>query len=319
MRELLTYLERLREIALDQHGFVTTAQAVANGIPKTELPKLAGRGRIERVAHGVYRISQVPATPYDNWALAVLWTGAEEACLSHETALAAWDVSDVNPDRVHLTVGRQRRLRRAGGERYVIHRRDLDPGQRTWWEAIPITDLPTTIADCIETGTPTYLIRQSIERGGRTRLLPASDLDRLSGLLEDRDGPEPDPQPLTTPSLPDAGRSPSQLPPWNNDRMGTPLVLDLEAIRRACKKHRVTRLRIFGSAITDRFDPQTSDVDFLVDFAPDNPNLFHDYFDLKAELEEILGRPVDLVDAGAVRNPYFKAAAFSSAQDLYAA
>lgn len=96
MAEVVTYLERLREIALDQHGFVTAAQAVAEGIPKTELPKLAARERVERVAHGVYRIPQVPATPYDNWALAVLWTGAEEACLSHETALAAWDVSDVN-------------------------------------------------------------------------------------------------------------------------------------------------------------------------------------------------------------------------------
>lgn len=188
MVEVLTYLERLREIALDQHGFVTAAQAVADGIPKTELPKLAARNRVERVAHGVYRIPQVPATPYDNWALAVLWTGAEEACLSHETALAAWDVSNVNPDRIHLTVSRNRRLRRAGGERYVVHQRDLDPSQRTWWEGIPITNLPTTIADCIETGTPTYLIRQAIDRGGRTSLLPAPDRARLTQLLEIRDG-----------------------------------------------------------------------------------------------------------------------------------
>lgn len=188
MTEVVTYLERLREIALDQHGFVTSAQAVANGIPKTELPKLAGRGRIERVAHGVYRVPQVPATSHDNWALAVLWTGVEEACLSHETALAAWDVSDVNPDRIHLTVGKNRRLRRTGGQRYTIHQRDLDPKQRTWWEGIPITDLPTTVADCIDTGTPTYLLRQAIERGGRTSLITAPDRARLTSLLEDRDG-----------------------------------------------------------------------------------------------------------------------------------
>lgn len=188
MAEVVTYLERLREIALDQHGFVTAAQAVAEGIPKTELPRLAARERVERVTHGVYRIPQVPATPYDNWALAVLWTGAAEACLSHETALAAWDVSDVNPTLIHVTIDRARRPRRAGGERYVIHRRDLRPSQRTWWEAIPITNLPTTIGDCIETGTPTYLIRQAIERGGRTSLLPAAERDRLTNLLEERDG-----------------------------------------------------------------------------------------------------------------------------------
>ena len=56
-----------------------------------------------------------------------------------------------------------------------------------------------------------------------------------------------------------------------------------------------------------------------MDFLPNNDNLFHDYFDLKDELERIVGRPVDLVDASAVRNPYFKASAFDSAQELYAA
>lgn len=96
-------------------------------------------------------------------------------------------------------------------------------------------------------------------------------------------------------------------------------MLDLDAITRACKRFGVERLRIFGSALTDRFGPEGSDIDFLVDFAPGNTNLFHDYFDLKFELERITGRPVDLVDAGAVRNPYFKAAAFGSAQELYAA
>lgn len=101
--------------------------------------------------------------------------------------------------------------------------------------------------------------------------------------------------------------------------MGTVPDLDLEAIRRACQKHGVLRLRIFGSATTKRFDPETSDFDFLVDFAPESPNLFHDYFDLKFELEEIVGGPVDLVDASTVRNPYFQASADATARDLYAA
>lgn len=84
-------------------------------------------------------------------------------------------------------------------------------------------------------------------------------------------------------------------------------MLDLDAIARACKRYGVERLRVFGSALTDRFDPGGSDIDFLVDFVPGNANLFHDYFDLKFEL----------VDANAARNPYFKASAFESAQELY--
>lgn len=97
--------------------------------------------------------------------------------------------------------------------------------------------------------------------------------------------------------------------------MSTAAILDVEAIRRACEKNRVQRLRVFGSVLADRFDPEHSDVDFL----PNNDNLFRGYFDLEDELERILGREVDLVDASAVRNPYFKASAFGTAQDLYAA
>lgn len=65
--------------------------------------------------------------------------------------------------------------------------------------------------------------------------------------------------------------------------------------------------------------PESSDIDFLVDFAAGNVNLFNDYFDLKFELERITGRPVDLVDSSAIRNPFFKSSAFESARELYPA
>ncbi|MFT4052709.1 MAG: nucleotidyltransferase domain-containing protein [Microbacterium sp.] len=101
--------------------------------------------------------------------------------------------------------------------------------------------------------------------------------------------------------------------------METAVPLDTEAIRRVCERYGVERLRVFGSVLTDRFDPETSDVDFLVTFQSERENLFHDFFDLKFELERIVGRGVDLVVERSVRNPFFKAAAFGSAQDLYAA
>lgn len=95
--------------------------------------------------------------------------------------------------------------------------------------------------------------------------------------------------------------------------------VDVQAIARACEAHGVKRLRIFGSVLGDRFDRENSDVDFLVDFFPGRGGLFHDYFELKQELERIVGRHIDLVDAGAVRNPYFARSAFSTAEDIYAA
>lgn len=184
----VTKLERLREVALDQHGFVTTAQAVAEGVSHAELSMMVARDRLERVAHGVYRVPQVAATEFDQYRLAVLWTGASEACLSHDTALAAWEVSDINPDRIHLTVARHRRIRRAGGGLYVVHHQDLAARQVTWWQGIPIVNVPTAVAQCIASGVPTYLIRQALDRAGRTSRLPAADAEALAAALEARDG-----------------------------------------------------------------------------------------------------------------------------------
>lgn len=95
--------------------------------------------------------------------------------------------------------------------------------------------------------------------------------------------------------------------------------LDLGAIRSACERYGVEWLRVFGSALTDRFDPETSDVDFLVAFQPERENLFHDYFDLKLELERIVGRRVDLVMERSMKNPFFKASVFGGAEEIYAA
>ena len=183
-----TKLERLREVALDQHGLVTTAQAAEEGVSNAELSMMVARDRLERVAHGVYRVPQVPQTEFDQYQLAVLWTGVPEACLSHDTALAAWNISDINPDRIHVTVARHRRIHRAGGERYVIHYEDVVAHGVTWWQGIRTVDVPTAIGQAISSGVPTYLIRQALDGAGRTSRLPAKGRERLANELEARDG-----------------------------------------------------------------------------------------------------------------------------------
>lgn len=184
---VVTKLEHLREIALDQHGFVTTAQAVEDGVSHPELSTMVARGRIERVAHGVYRVPQVPETEYDQYQLAVLWTGVPEACLSHDTALQAWGITDINPTHIHVCVARHRRLRRAGGQHYVVHYEDLTPQQVTWWQGIRIVTVSTAITQAITSGVPTYLIRQALDRAGRTSMLPQAEGARLTAELEARD------------------------------------------------------------------------------------------------------------------------------------
>ncbi|UIK88305.1 type IV toxin-antitoxin system AbiEi family antitoxin domain-containing protein [Arthrobacter polaris] len=188
--EVLTKLEQLREIALDQHGFVTTGQAIDAGLGHADLSKLVARGRLERVAHGVYRVPQVAETDMDQYQLAVLWAGTAEACLSHETALAVRGISDINPDRIHLTVSRARRIRRGGGEQYIVHRADLEPREIIWWEGIRATSVPTAIRQCIETGVPTYLIKQALQEARGTSILQVNEHTRLGRMLKSRDDAE---------------------------------------------------------------------------------------------------------------------------------
>jgi predicted nucleotidyltransferase len=76
-----------------------------------------------------------------------------------------------------------------------------------------------------------------------------------------------------------------------------------------CRRYAVRRLEVFGSAARGAdFDPARSDADFLVEFAPgsDMPALRR-FFGLAEDLEQLLGRHVDLVEPGAVRNPYLRA------------
>jgi predicted nucleotidyltransferase len=86
-----------------------------------------------------------------------------------------------------------------------------------------------------------------------------------------------------------------------------------------CQRHHVRRLELFGSAATGRVG-QDSDVDFLVDFAPLGGGQYAEhYFALKAELEVLLRRPVDLVILRGVKNPFFLEGIQPSRELLYAA
>jgi predicted nucleotidyltransferase len=86
-----------------------------------------------------------------------------------------------------------------------------------------------------------------------------------------------------------------------------------------CRTYRVRRLDVFGSAIRDDFDPARSDVDFLVEFEPGSKPSLRGYFEFREALEAVLGRPVDLVMSGAVRNRFIKADIEATREVVYAA
>ncbi len=90
-----------------------------------------------------------------------------------------------------------------------------------------------------------------------------------------------------------------------------------DKIKALCNKHKVSRLFVFGSILTDRFK-RTSDVDFIVDFEGIELYDYADnYFDLKTSLEKLLKRQVDLLEDKAIKNPYLRQSIDSSKQMIY--
>jgi hypothetical protein len=94
-----------------------------------------------------------------------------------------------------------------------------------------------------------------------------------------------------------------------------------EELRDLCRRFHVRRLDVFGSAARDDFDPAKSDLDFLVEFdshEPDSMSL-KTFLRFKEALEGLFGRSVDLVEPGAMRNPYLKADIEASREPVFAA
>ena len=87
-----------------------------------------------------------------------------------------------------------------------------------------------------------------------------------------------------------------------------------------CRQHHVKTLEIFGSAANGEFDPECSDLDFLVDFQlMESGQHAKAYFALLFALEDLFQRKIDLVETPAVSNPYFLKSINQNRTVLYAA
>ena len=101
-----------------------------------------------------------------------------------------------------------------------------------------------------------------------------------------------------------------------NIQIAMPLPMD--AIADFCKKWGIVKLSVFGSILRDDFRPD-SDVDFLAEFDSSRRYTFSTYFDMDDELEHIVGRKVDLLNAKVLassKNPYRYSLIFGSAVEL---
>lgn len=101
--------------------------------------------------------------------------------------------------------------------------------------------------------------------------------------------------------------------------MTTVLQANQETVAELCRRYQVARLEVFGSAARGEFAPGRSDLDFLVRFQPCMPEEHAArYFGLLADFQDLFGCGIDLVEIGAVRNPYFLESIEASRTLVYA-
>ena len=118
---------RLYEFIEDQAGYFTAAQAQQAGFSWERLSNSVKSGKFLRVTAGVYRLAQFPHSLHADLYIAWLATGPHSV-ISHESALAYYDLSDALPVEIHVIVPRTASRRR---ENIRLHTNRLAPDEVT--------------------------------------------------------------------------------------------------------------------------------------------------------------------------------------------
>lgn len=198
-------LRVLAEITVHQWGMVTSAQAAIHGITRLTLSRLTEAGHLERLAHGVYKVSGTPSDQFED--LRIAWLSTEPKATGESrlqereagvvvagaSAARLHEIGDLWPGR-HEFVSPKRRQSQRAEIRY--RQRTLEPSDVTLVQGLPTMTIERTIADLVEEIADLSLVGDALRDAASKRNL---DFDRLRELLiplaarngfrrQDRDG-----------------------------------------------------------------------------------------------------------------------------------
>ena len=182
--------KRLYEIAEDQQGFFTTKQAKAAGFAENTHPYHVHAGNWIREHRGIYRLCSFPRGERPDLMLWSLWSRnrkeAAEGIYSHQTALSLYDLSDVMPAKLHMTVPKNFRRNSEIPRVLVLHFADLPQCDIGVAHGVRVTRPMRTILDLLEGGeVPTATLRQALREGLRRGLIRRSEIAEARKRLAD--------------------------------------------------------------------------------------------------------------------------------------
>lgn len=173
--------QRLNEIAETQQGFFTTQQAKAAGFDERNHAYHVRSGNWVREHRGIYRLATFPQTARPDLVLWSLWSrnrsGKVEGVYSHETALSIYDLSDLNPSRLHMTVPKTFRRMNKIPKILVLHKEPLSPADIVRRDGYLVTRPMRAIADLIDSDdTDQEFLHQALREGLNRGLITRAEL-----------------------------------------------------------------------------------------------------------------------------------------------
>src|ERR1700693_117583 len=185
MAKLSALLDCIFAACVDQGGYFSAADIRSAKVSDADLFRLVGRGDIERVNRGVYRLVRFPSNPHgDLWA-AALW--AQPAVLSHMTALRLHELTNDAPLVVAITVPSDGRLRKELPALYRLHAADVSPVDRAVVSGLPVTSVRRTILDLfVEDEVDRELLLDAVALAAARGLLTTDHDEQLRALLSTR-------------------------------------------------------------------------------------------------------------------------------------
>ena len=174
----------LRELAGEHDGYFTTLGAGAAGVPSVIVAQLHQRGRIDRVAQGLYRFPRWPTSEFQQFHEAVLWPQIyrhlDYSLISHDSALEFYNLTQLNPGVVHVTLPVHTRIRRTAPSWIRLHFIDIPESDRRWEHRVSIVSIPRAIEDVAET-RGLDVVHQAVTEARERRLLREDELAHLVG------------------------------------------------------------------------------------------------------------------------------------------
>lgn len=172
-------LQRLFELAAGQAGYFTAAQARELGYSARSLVHHVSAGHVERVSRGFYRLVGVPASSQEDVVAAWLRFASRGGVVSHDTALALYELAPSRSHEIHLTLPRERRPRTAQATTAVSVHTTTVPLRReelTSRFGVQVTSPARTIADVADIGADPSVVLEATSRALATGLVSANEL-----------------------------------------------------------------------------------------------------------------------------------------------